>query len=95
MATPEEMQASMIANLVAHLARNRDAAGGSGPGGSAGVPEEYAGKTALRPIYERLAAAVREFGDDIEFAPKKLEPAGRLESSGGWNAPRPLDGRRR
>jgi len=36
------------------------------------VDEHYAGaKAALRPIYEKIASAVREFGPDVEFAPKK------------------------
>lgn len=36
------------------------------------IDAQYAGaKASLRPIYERLVAAVREFGDDVEVAPKK------------------------
>jgi len=36
------------------------------------VDAQYAGaKSALRPIYEAVLAAVRGFGDDVEIAPKK------------------------
>lgn len=36
------------------------------------VDAQYSGaKQALRPIYERLLAVVREFGDDVEVAPKR------------------------
>jgi hypothetical protein len=55
------------ANVVAHLAKQPPAAG------AAGDPLEqiYSGKKAhLRPIHERLMAAVEGFGDH-EIAPKK------------------------
>jgi hypothetical protein len=36
------------------------------------VETQYAGtKAALRPVYDALAKAVRAFGADVEFAPKK------------------------
>jgi len=36
------------------------------------VEAQYAGaKADLRPIYEAIAAAVTEFGDDVEISPKK------------------------
>jgi len=36
------------------------------------VAEQYAGaKEALRPIYDKLAAAVSKFGSDVELSPKK------------------------
>lgn len=36
------------------------------------VAAQYAGaKAGLRPIYEAVVAAVREFGSDVEIAPKK------------------------
>lgn len=73
------------ANLVAHLAR--EPAGGGGAGSSSGaagsaagtaagaapdlVEAQYQGKEDLRPIYEKLAAAVGAFGDDVELSPKK------------------------
>jgi hypothetical protein len=43
------------------------------PAGSAGLVEaQYSGaKAALRPVYDALVAAVRTFGSDTEFAPKK------------------------
>ena len=163
MATPEEMQATMIANLpektgrsleawiqvvresglekhgqvvamlkehgmghgyanlVAHMAKEGGSGGGSGGKGTAAassdpVEMQYQGKEDLRPMYEKLATAVEAFGDDVELAPKKsyvslrrskqfglvqpstktrldvgiksgsLEPAGRLEAAGSWNA---------
>ena len=65
------------ANLIAHAARER-AAGGAGSGADAvraGEPDlveaQYTGKEDLRPIYDRIASAVRGFGDDVELAPKK------------------------
>ena len=103
------------ANLVAHMARER-----ASGGGSAATPDlveaQYQGKDDLRPIYDRLSVAVEAFGDDVELAPKKsyvslrrskqfgllqpstktrldvgiksgsLEPGGRLEAAGSWNA---------
>lgn len=81
------------------------------------VEAQYAGsKAGLRPVYDALVGAVREFGPDVEVAPKKayvslrrskqfgliqpstgtridvglvlkgVAPAGRLESSGSFNA---------
>ncbi len=36
------------------------------------VDAQYAGtKAAVKPIYEAIASAVRRFGPDVEFAPKK------------------------
>lgn len=35
------------------------------------VGGQYAGKESLRPIYDRIAAAVSGFGGDVELAPKK------------------------
>ena len=58
-----------FANLIVARHRTR----GSAPiSGSELVDAQYSGsKKALRPIYERLVASVREFGDDVEVAPKK------------------------
>jgi hypothetical protein len=59
------------ANLVAHSAK------GASPGaapvvGDGAVDAQYAGeKAALRPIHDRLVAAVRKFGGDVEIDPKK------------------------
>lgn len=107
------------ANLVAHMARERSGGGTEGDSGGAMpdlVEAQYRGKEDLRPIYDTLAAAVEAFGNDVELAPKKsyvslrrskqfgllqpstktrldvgiksgsLEPAGRLEAAGSWNA---------
>lgn len=36
------------------------------------IAEQYTGaKSALKPLYDTLAAALSAFGDDIEFSPKK------------------------
>jgi len=57
-----------FANGIALAFRNR---------GESGAPEDlvsaqYAGpKAALRPIYEKLVAAAKALGDDVEVAPKK------------------------
>lgn len=58
-----------FANLI--VARHR--ARGAAPASSADlVDAQYAGaKQGLRPVYERLIAAVREFGDDVQVSPKK------------------------
>jgi hypothetical protein len=57
------------ANLLAIFTRDRLK-------GAAGEEEnfvdaQYAGKEALRPIYDALIAAVLSFGDDVEIAPKR------------------------
>lgn len=57
------------ANLVAHAAREKSA-GGPVPEDDL-VRAQYAGKEALRPIYESLIKAVSKFGNDVELAPKK------------------------
>jgi hypothetical protein len=42
------------------------------PNGDELVDKQYAGtKSDLRPIYEAIIAAVKEFGEDVEIAPKK------------------------
>lgn len=35
------------------------------------IDAQYAGKEALRPIYDALVTAVAGFGDDVEIAPKR------------------------
>lgn len=58
-----------FANLIVAQHRARDSAPASE---SELVDAQYAGpKAGLRPIYERLVATVREFGDEVEVAPKK------------------------
>jgi hypothetical protein len=65
------------ANLIAHMARERAAGRASSGADAAGAGEpdlvaaQYASKEDLRPIYDRIASAVRGFGDDVELAPKK------------------------
>lgn len=58
-----------FANLIAH----KTLEAGSAPAtGDDLVAAQYAGaKAALRPIYERLAAAAGNFGGDVEVSPKK------------------------
>jgi hypothetical protein len=57
----------------ANLVAQRALAGDAGPaGGDELLAAQYAGpKAALRPLYDKLAGAVRRFGEDVEFAPKK------------------------
>jgi hypothetical protein len=58
------------ANLISQMARETQE--GGPPSGEDLVNTQYAGaKESLRPIHDRLAAAVREFGSDVELAPKK------------------------
>jgi hypothetical protein len=57
------------ANLVAHKHLKSDA--GSAPSGDALIDAQYAGpKAELRPIYQKLVAAIAKFGGDVELAPK-------------------------
>ena len=58
------------ANTVAHLAKGSDA-GSQADAGTDLVAAQYAGeKAVLRPVYDRIAAAVTKFGE-VELAPKK------------------------
>ena len=63
------------ANLLAHHVRGLDAeaAGQSGPASSAEIVDGlYSGKkAALRPIHDRLMAAIARFPGEFEIAPKK------------------------
>ncbi len=103
------------ANLVAHAAKVDETKPAVATEDA--VDSWFAGdKAAIRPIYDAVMNAIRGFGGDIEFAPKKgymslrrskqfacvfpstktrvdvgiqlkgVEPAGRLEKSGSWNA---------
>ena len=56
------------ANLVAHQAKSSAAAHSADDDLVAG---QYSGKESLRPIYDALVAAIRDFGTDVELAPKK------------------------
>lgn len=59
------------ANLVAHSAKGPAPGTLVAPGDDA-VEAQYAGeKAALRPVYERIAAAVKAFGGDVALDPKK------------------------
>lgn len=59
-----------FANLIATMHRNRDAAD------TDLVAAQYAGrKAALRPLYERVVAIARGFGEDVEVAPRKTAVA--------------------
>jgi predicted transport protein len=58
------------ANLVVIRAREADA--GGAPSGDDLVAAHYAGRNAgLRPLYEEVVRVAREFGSDVELAPKK------------------------
>ena len=58
-----------FANLIAH---QYFAVAAGNPDEDDLVDAQYAGpKAALRPVYERVVAAVRTFGDDVEIVPKK------------------------
>jgi predicted transport protein len=35
------------------------------------ITEQYKGKEHFLPLYEQLAEAIKKFGDDVEFAPKR------------------------
>ena len=58
-----------FANLVAHKARKSDA--GSAVSEDDLVAGQYKGKESLRPIYDKMIAELKKFGDDVEIAPKK------------------------
>lgn len=58
-----------FANLVAHRHLNPP---GAAPAGDDLVASQYAGKKeALKPLYDRLSAAVSKFGGDVVLEPKK------------------------
>ncbi len=59
-----------FANLVAMKTLQTDA--GSAASSDDLVDAQYSGaKASLRPIYDQLIAAIQQFGDDVEIAPKK------------------------
>jgi predicted transport protein len=57
-----------FANLVVHKAKGTDA--GSAENQDDLIVNQYKGKEHLMPIYEKLMAEIRNFGNDIETAPK-------------------------
>lgn len=60
-----------FANLIAHM-HLKGGLPEPSSGGNDLVDAQYAGaKADLRPIYDAVAKAVRKFGKDVEFAPKK------------------------
>jgi hypothetical protein len=58
------------ANLIAHKAMRSDAAS-SGSEDDLVAAQYAGGKAAMKPIYDALIDRIRDFGDDIEIAPKK------------------------
>lgn len=57
-----------FANLVAHKSLKTDA--GSADDLDELVKNQYKGKEAFWPIYEKLSKEIKAFGKDVEFAPK-------------------------
>jgi predicted transport protein len=57
-----------FANLIAHKAKGSDAGSANNPDDL--VNKQYQGKEHLKPIYDKLLAAILSFGNDIEIAPK-------------------------
>ncbi len=58
-----------FANLVAHKAKGSDAGSIDNP--QQLIEDQYKGKENLYPIYEMLVDKIKQFGNDIEFVPKK------------------------
>ena len=58
------------ANLIVHRARGSDSAS-SVKSGVDLVAEQYKGREALYPFYQKLMTAITALGTDIEVAPKK------------------------
>ena len=72
------------ANLVAHSV----AGGGTLTRGDDPVADQYAGaKASLRPIYEALIEAVKQFGSDVEISPKKANVSLRRSKQFGLLQP--------
>lgn len=60
-----------FANLISHKFRETGS-DAPAPGGGDLVAAQYGGgKEGLRPIYDKIIAAVQSFGDDVEVSPKK------------------------
>lgn len=58
-----------FANLVAHKVLKSDA--GSADSHSDLIAEQYKGKEHFKPLYDKLIAITRDFGGDMDIAPKK------------------------
>lgn len=57
-----------FANLVAHKAKGSDA--GSATDSGELVDKQYEGRENLRQWYEQITEAIKQFGSDVEIAPK-------------------------
>ncbi|MEP6846365.1 MAG: DUF4287 domain-containing protein [Panacibacter sp.] len=55
-------------NLVAHKSKGSDA--GSVEDKDSLTARQYSGKEHLIPVYEKLLASIKTFGNDVELAPK-------------------------
>ncbi len=58
-----------FANMVVHKYRKSDS--GSSENLQDLVDAQYKGKEHFLPLYNQLVEAIKRFGDDVEFAPKK------------------------
>lgn len=65
-----------FANLVALKTRESDAASFDE---ADLIASQYSGKEILKPIYDKIAALVRTFGDDVEIIPKKANVSVRAK----------------
>jgi len=57
-----------FANMVAHKSKGSDASSVDNP--EKLIIKLYENKEQLKPIYDKIIAAIRQFGNDIEVAPK-------------------------
>lgn len=57
-----------FANLIAHKAKGSDA--GSAENQDDLIIKQYQGKEHFKPLYDKLMETIRQFGNDIEIAPK-------------------------
>ena len=57
-----------FANLIAHKAKGSDA--GSAENQDDLIVKQYQGKEHFKPLYDKLMENIRQFGNDIEIAPK-------------------------
>jgi predicted transport protein len=74
------------ANLL--VLKAREVATGGAPTGDALIDSHYAGKNApLRPLYEAVVARIRDFGPDVELAPKKEYVSARRRKQFGQVGP--------
>jgi len=58
-----------FANLVAHKSRGSDAASAANEGEL--IKSQYEGKEQFIPLFEKFLEYVKQFGEDVEVAPKK------------------------